>query len=226
LIKLQGFSEGTASAMGRSLTRMGALPETTPKGEEIVDELKEGLKEFRENLKALAESTSRPQTAPVTLTRTQKIVGRALMGVLVLVLVMSIGLLVKNFAAKFPNPLSPTQISDLADRLRNEGPQKVMIVREADRKSIALAEQFRKIFESAHWVLVTPPRPPNNGAFLFRGLVVWRAPTDYQALAFSRALYISDLPYDIFDDIELTNSGYFVLSISDGWFELSRRPQT
>jgi hypothetical protein len=58
LIKLQGFSEGTASAMGRSLARMAALPETNPKGEEIVDELKEGLKAFRENAKALAESTS------------------------------------------------------------------------------------------------------------------------------------------------------------------------
>lgn len=221
LIKLQGFSEGTASAMGRSLSRIGALPETTPKGEEIVDELKEGLKEFRENIKALAESTSRPQTAPVTPTRTQKIVGSVLIGLLVLALVMltwGLLLVVKNVSDEFPNSLSPAQISDLAGRLRKEGLQKVMIVRKADPKSIALAEQFRRVFESAHWVLVTPPRPPNNGTTLLRGLVVWRAPNDYQALAFSRALYISGLPYETRTDIELTNSGYFELSISDGWF--------
>ena len=94
---------------------------------------------------------------------------------------------IKNAYNRFPDPLSPTQMSALADRLRDEGPQKVMIVRKDDRQSIALADQFREIFESAHWVLITPPRPPNNGVILFRGLVIWRAPSDYQPLDAARA---------------------------------------
>jgi hypothetical protein len=137
--------------------------------------------------------------------------------------VIIIALTVENVSAQFPNPLSPAQIADLADRLRSESPQRVMIVRKADRKSIAIAEQFREIFESAHWVLVTPPRPPSSGIILLRGLAVWRAPSDYQALAFSRALHLSGLPYETHTDIELTNSGYFELSISDGWFQPALR---
>jgi hypothetical protein len=195
---------------------MGALPETNPKGEEIVDELKEGLKEFRDNVKALAEST-RPQTVPVTLSRNQNIFYVGLLSILVLVLVLAAGLEVKNLYDKFPNPLSPIQMSDLTDRLRREHPQRLRIVRKADRKSIALAEQFRKVFESAHWVLVAPPQLPSNGAILYRGLVIWRAPDDLQALAVSRVFHNSSLPYETLRDTELTGSGYFELTVSDGW---------
>jgi hypothetical protein len=132
--------------MGRSLTRMGALPETNPKGEEIVDELKEGLKEFRENVKALAESISRPQTAPATLNRSQRmaVVGVGSIGVLAVVLI--IGLSIKNVYDEFPNPLSPAQMSDLVVRLRKERPQRLKIIRRADQKSVALAEQVQKKF--------------------------------------------------------------------------------
>jgi hypothetical protein len=192
LIRLQAYGEGTASAMGRSLARMGALPETNPKGEEIVDELKEGLKEL---VKTLAES-ARPQIVPVTLSRNQNIFYVGLLGILVLVLVLVVGLAVKNIYDEFPNPLSPIQMSDLVDRLRKEHPQRLRTVRKADRKSIALAEQFRKVFESAHWVLVAPPQLPSNGAVLYRGLVIWRAPDDLQALAVSRLFHYSSLPYE------------------------------
>ncbi|GEM_PF-2645229 len=211
LIRLQGFSEGTASAMGRSLNRMEALPETTPKSEEIVGELREGLKELGNSAKALTE-TARPQPAPVVATPSVKFV----LGLGVLAVSLMIGIAIKNVYDAFPNPLSPAQMSDLADRLRNEGPQRVMIVRKTNRKSIALAEQFRRIFESAHWVLVTPPRSPSNRVTLIRGLVIWHAPTDYQAFALSRELRTSGLLYQTFSDIELTNAGYFELTISDG----------
>jgi hypothetical protein len=156
----------------------------------------------------------------VTLTRKERITVVGLLSVGILAVVLLIGLRIKNVYDEFPNPLSPAQMSDLADRLRNEGrPQRIIIVRKEDRKSIALAEQFGQIVESAHWVLVMPPRPPRNGVILPRGLPVWRAPTDYQALALSRALIFADLPYETLTDIELTNSGYLVLSISDGWFD-------
>jgi hypothetical protein len=222
LIKLQGFSEGTASAMGRSLNRMEQLPETTPKSEEIVSELRDGLKELRDSARALTESTARPQTAPVTLTRLQSMFLRGFVSVGIVTAVLIVVLTIKTTYLEFPNPLSPAQMSDLADRLRADGPQKVMIVRTADHKSVALAEQFKQIFDSAHWVLVTPPRLPHSGAHLFRGLVVWRSPADYQPLSFSRALYISNLPYETQTDIELTNAGYFILTISDNWVQPTR----
>ena len=219
LIRLQGFSEGTASAMGRSLNRMEALPETTPKSEEIVSELREGLRDLREGAKALTEATARPQPIPATATRTQQTIGYGILVVLVFALVLAVGLTIKNTYDLFPNPLSPLQMSDLANRLQKENPQNVIIVRTADRQSIALAEQFRQIFESAHWALVTPPRSPSKNTTLIRGIVVWHAPTDYQAFVFSRALHASvpDFPYQTATEIEMTNAGYFELSISDGW---------
>lgn len=220
LIKLQGFSEGTASAMGRSLTRMEALPETTPKGEEIVRELREGLRELREGAKALTESTARSQPVPVAITPLQRRIGYGILIILIATLVLIIGLIIKNTYDLFPDPLSPAEMSDLTDRLRKEKPQKVMIVRTADRQSIALAEQFRQLFESAHWALVEPPRSPSKNTTLIRGLVVWHAPADYQAFVFSRALHASarDCPYQIATEIEMTDCGYFELSISDEWF--------
>jgi hypothetical protein len=127
LIRLQGFSEGTASAMGRSLKRMEALPETTAKSEEVVDELREGLKELDNSAKALTESAARPQPVPVFFTPQVLFV----LGLGALALVLMTGIAIKNVYDAFPNPLSPEQMSDLADRLRNEGPQKEMIVREA-----------------------------------------------------------------------------------------------
>jgi hypothetical protein len=219
LIKLQGFSEGTASAMGRSLTRMEELPGTTPKSEEIVSELREGLREFREGAKALTESTTRSQPVPVAITPAQRRIGYGILVVLISALVLAIGLTIKNAYDLFPDPLSPAEMSDLTDRLRKENPQKVMIVRTADRQSIALAEQLRQIFESAHWALVEPPRSPSKSTILIRGVVVWHAPADYQAFVFSRALHASarDFPYQVATDIEMTDSGYFELSISDGW---------
>ncbi len=211
LIRLQGFSEGTASAMGRSLNRMEALPETTPKSEEIVGELREGLKELGDSAKALTE-TARPQPAPVFLTPPVMVV----LGMGILAAILIIGITIKNAYDAFPNPLSPAQMSDLADRLRNEGPQRVMIVRKANPKSIALAEQFKEIFESAHWVLVTPPRSPSNRAILIRGLIIFHAPTDDRAFALSRELRTSGLLYQTLPDVELTGAGYFELTISDG----------
>jgi hypothetical protein len=211
LIRLQGFSEGTASAMGRSLNRMEALPDTTPKSEEIVGELREGLKELGNSAKALTE-TARPQPASVSTPPSVKFV----LGLGVLAVSLIIVIVIKNAYDAFPDPLSPAQMSDLADRLRNEGPQHVMIVRTENRKSIALAEQFREIFESAHWVLVTPPRSPSSRANLMRGLVIWHAPSDDRAFALSRELRTSGLLYQTLPDVELTGAGYFELTISDG----------
>jgi hypothetical protein len=216
LSKMQGFMEGSTSAMGNTISRIGTLPETSLKGEEIVKELKAELKELRENVKALDETTFR-RPVPVPLSRARTILIKALMGLLALLLMMFLWFGLKSTYDQFPDPMSPAQISDLTDRLRKERPQRLKIIRQADRKSVALAEQFRKIFESAHWLLVTPPQPPNNGLTLLRGLVVWRAPDDLQALAFSRVLHNCGLPYETLTDIELTGSGYFELTISDGW---------
>lgn len=210
LIRLQGFSEGTASAMGRSLNRMEALPDTTPKSEEIVGELREGLKELGNSAKALTE-TARPQPAPATTLPVKFVLGLGVLAVSLIII-----LVIKNAYDAFPDPLSPAQMSDLADRLRNEGPQRVMIVRTQNRKSIALAEQFREIFESAHWVLVTSPRSPSSRVNLMRGLVIWHAPTDDRAFALSRELRTSGLLYQTLPDVELTGAGYFELTISDG----------
>jgi hypothetical protein len=210
------FSNGEAIA--RLLTRMEALPEATLKDAEIVGEVREGLKGIRDSEKMFADSVSQPQAAPPTLNRRIA----ALINVLVSLLVLGVALIIvsgiETTYDQFPNPLSQTQMSDLIERLRAEGPQTVMIVRKVDPHSVALAEQFRKIFESAHWVLITPPRPPNKGVTLVRGLVVLHAPTDYRAFALSRALYISGLPCLTLPEIELTDSGYFELSVSDGWF--------
>lgn len=141
----------------------------------------------------------------------------SLLTIAIVIAVTIIALTAKRVYDQFPNPLSPAQMSDLADRLRNESPQKVMIVRKGDWRSVALAEQFRKILESAHWVLVMPPRSPSSGVVLIRGLAVWHAPTDSQTFVFSRALRALGLPYQVFTDIEMTNAGYFELTISDGW---------
>jgi hypothetical protein len=214
--KTKAGTFSNSEAIARLLARMEALPETTLKDAEIVGEVREGLKGIRDSEKMFAETISQPHTAPVPLARIRSIV--LVLCVALLAAAMILVLTIKNIYDEFPGPLSPAQMSDLSNRLRAEDHQKVMIVRKADRQSIALAEQFREIFESAHWVLVTPPRPPNNGAILQRGIVVWHAPTDYQAFALSRALYISGLPYLTLPEVELTNSGYFELSISDGWF--------
>lgn len=133
--------------------------------------------------------------------------------------VMLAALQMENIYDQFPNPLSSTQMSALVNQLRDDpgGPQRVEIVRKEDPQSVELAEQFRQIFESAHWVLVSPPRPPTHGVILLRGLTIWHAPTDVQAFAFSRVLHDSGVPYQVFADIELTNAGYFELTISDGW---------
>lgn len=216
--KTKAGSFSNSEAIARLLARMEALPETTLKDAEIVGEVREGLKGIRDSEKMFAESVSQPHPAPVPLGRTPAIVLISVVCVTLFAVAMLLVLAIKNTYDAFPGPLSPAQISDLSARLRAEDHQKVMILRKADRQSIALAEQFREIFESAHWVLVTPPRPPNNGGILPRGIVVWHAPTDYQAFALSRALYISGVPYLTLPELELTNFGYFVLSISDGWF--------
>jgi hypothetical protein len=146
---------------------------------------------------------------------------RALQGLLVVLiclLAMYFVLVAKNVYDQFPNPLTPLQISDLASQLRNEGsPQRVEIVREEDPKSIALAEQFTQIFESAHWIIERPPRAPSSGVTLIRGLVIWHAPTDELAFVFTRSLHDFGFPYQVFTDVELTDAGYFELTISDAW---------
>lgn len=196
--------------MGRSLNRMEALPDTSPKSEEIVGELREGLKELGNSAKALTE-TARPQPAPAPTLPVKIVLGLGFLAVGLIII-----LVIKNAYDAFPDPLSPTQMSDLADRLRNEGPRQVMIVRTQNRKSIALAEQFKEIFESAHWVLVTPPRSPSSHVNLMRGLVIWHAPNDDRAFALSRELRTSGLLYQTHPDVELTGAGYFELTISDG----------
>lgn len=130
-----------------------------------------------------------------------------------------LGLVIKSAYDLFPDPLTPGQMSALSERLRSEDPQRVEIVRKDDARCIALAEQFQKVFESAHWILVTPPRSPNRGVILGRGLIIWHGDDNIHAFVLSRALHDSGITPQTGKAIDLTGSGYFELSISDGWFE-------
>jgi len=208
---------GNSQAIDRLLARIGALPETTLKDADIVGEVREGLEALRDNEIQFADSVS--QSEPTRINRTTGAI--LIIAVIVLIIVFSsfLGLVIKSAYELFPDPLTPSQMSALSDRLRSEGPQRVEIVRKDDARSIALAEQFQKVFESAHWILVTPPRSPNSGVILGRGLIIWYGADNIQAFVLSRALHDSGITPQTGKAIELTGAGYFELSISDGWFE-------
>lgn len=168
--------------------------------------------------KAVTDSPPQPNIPP-TVTWFWRVIA-SLMMILFVLLVMFSALEIKHYYDQFPNPLTQKQISDLAYRMQKQSGQAHMvdIVRTEDPKSMALAEQFRQVFESAHWGLVIPPHAPSSGVSLIRGIVIWHAPTDELAFVFTRSLHDFGFPYQVFADVELTDAGYFELTISDAWF--------
>lgn len=113
--------------------------------------------------KGVAESAPQSSTAMVTL-----VFWRVLAGLLVVLIVLFVGQLgetIKIAYDQFPNPLTSTQILDLAERMQKQGggPHMVDIVRTQDPESMALAEQFRQVFESAHWALVNAASRTEQG---------------------------------------------------------------
>jgi hypothetical protein len=208
-----------SQAIERLLTRIGALPENTLKDADIVGEVREGLEAMRDSEMLFAASVIQSEIEPAPLSRTTSAILIVVISVLFFVIASLVGLIIKSAYDLFPDPLTANQMSALVERLRSEGPQRVQIIRKDDSRCIALAEQLKRVFESAHWVLVMPPQSPNRGVTLARGLIIWYGPDNTHAFALSRALHDSGINPQTGKAIDLTGSGYFELTISDGWFE-------
>ena len=122
--KTKAGAFSNSEAIARLLTRMEALPETTLTDAEIVGELREGLRGIRDSEKVFAESIALTY-ALIASTQSSVMTTIILLSTVVLALTLTLGLWLKYDYEQFPNPLSPTEMADLANQLRNDegGPQ-------------------------------------------------------------------------------------------------------
>ncbi|MGA2409770.1 MAG: hypothetical protein ABSG46_05185 [Candidatus Binataceae bacterium] len=121
-----------------------------------------------------------------------------------------------------PRLLYPDEMQSMIDQLKKiKPPGRVQIVRNEDETCRALADQFSRIVLAAGWQEVSNPRAPeiqDDLDYLNRGLRIYRFNLDRPSLQFTAILYNLGVNYSRFDDYDLYNSDYFIVSISDGWF--------